>query len=605
MDTNEKLQHIARLPLFSELTRDELARIEPYFFVEDYRAGEYIYRQGEYSFAMYLFLSGKGRLLRVSDDGIERRVDDIEAGEYVGEKSLFLYEPRPHSLVIVRDARVMVLSKRDFDNFIRQYPNIKARLNVRNDVRIQMQDIDFPWLERDEVVLRYAKRHQWALFRRLLTLGVPSTLLLLILGAVLTPIVVRMLFLPAALIPLGIVPGVLWAVAFSVYAYFDWQNDWFVITNRRVVHEEAVLLTFQESRQQAPLSSIQSVQTRQKGYFAETFGFGDLIIANAGSGGTLVFDTVEQAEELADVIRSQLSRTRADSAAENRQKIREQIDRFLGRKTLTRSAAENIPRPAPPPQPPSPPEAVRTAIQERLEKINEYFDVRTRIDEGHRVIYRKHWLVMWNAVFTPMFFMALTLVLFVVSLIQGGEWPWYLVNPFVRLLAFLLLIALEAAWLWYRYEDWHNDMYIVEKQTITRIHRRPLWLEDEQSTILIRNIQGVDVTIRGIWQKALNYGTVRIQTAADDNNPEDGTGGEIVLPFIYKPHQLQNDILSRQRTDDEQQQQDEMDRMAEQIARWLAVYHQATHPDDFDSQPMNQYVDKGKLKSSYETGDDL
>jgi len=89
---------------------------------------------------------------------------------------------------------------------------------------------------------------------------------------------------------------------------------------------------------------------------------------------------------------------------------------------------------------------------------------------------------------------------------------------------------------------------------------------------------------------------VIIQTAADDRNPTDGIGGETVIPFIYKPHTLQEDILRRQRREDTKEAQQESDRMAEQIARWLAVYHQATHAEDFDSQSMNQYIDKGQVK---------
>ena len=604
MDAKDKITHISRLPIFSEMTPEELAIIEPKFAEEHYRAGEYVYRQAEFSFALYLFVAGRGRLLRVGPDGIERQGADVEPGEFVGEKTLFVYDERPNSLVVVRDATVLVLSKRSFDDLIRAYPHIKARLNVRNDVRIQVQEIDFPWLERDEVVLRYVHRHPWAFYRRLLTIGVPMAVFFLVLGVVVSPILVSMLFLPTSLIPLGIVPGILLPLLFAVYAYFDWQNDWFVITNQRVVHEESVLLTFQESRQQAPLKSIQSVQSEQRGPLAETLGFGDLHILTAGSGGTLVFDTIENPDTLAEVIKNELNRTHAHRAAEDRQKIREEIDRFLGRKTLNRTASENLPRASAPAPPPSPPQAIQTALQKRLEQLNEYLDIRTRIDEGFRVIYRKHWLVMWNAVFTPVFFMIFTLGVFIASLVASSEWPWNTVHPFVRFLLFILLIMLEALWLWYRYEDWHNDQYIVEAQTITRIHRRPLWLEDEQSTILIRNIQGVNVSVRGIWQKAFNYGTVTIQTAADDNNPEDGTGGETRLPFIYQPHLLQEDILRRQRRGDEGSAQNESDRMAEQIARWLAVYHQAMNPDDFDAQSMSQYIDKGKLKGGYYTSED-
>lgn len=592
MDRREKIEHISRLPLFSELTRDEIAQIEPLFSEEHYRAGEYIYRQAEFSFALYLFVEGRGRLLRVGPDGIERRGADVEPGEFVGEKSLFLHEERPNSLVIVRDATVLVLPRARFDEFIRRNPAIKARLNIRDDVRGAVQDQDFPWLQRGEIVLRYTHRHPWAFIRRA-AWSLPMLVILLQ-----VPLVIALLPppFPSSLAPFGLVPALLIPALYVIYTYFDWKNDWFVITNQRVVHEEAVLLTLNETRQQAPLRSIQSVETVQRGYFAVRLGFGDLIVNTAGSGGSLVFDTIDNAEDMAAVLKSELARAHSHSAAEDRQKIRAEIDRFLGRTTLNRTYAETIPQPGAQPGTPNPPRPVRTRIQEWMDKINNYFDIRVRMDEGHRVVYRRHWLVLWNSVFTPAFFLLLTLGAFAASLIWSGEWPWNAVHPLVRVVIFLLLMTAEGFWLWYSYEDWHNDLYIVEDQTVTRIHRRPLWLADERSTILIRNIQGVNVSIRGVWQKALNYGTVIVQTAADDRNPTDGMGGETIIPFIYKPHTLQEDILRRQRREDTKNAQQESDRMAEQIARWLAVYHQATHAEDFDSQPMNQYIDKGQLK---------
>ena len=590
MDRAQKLAHISRLPLFSQLSSEELELLEPLFRVETYRAGEYVFRQAEYTFALYLFVSGEGRILHVDADGIERRVADVKAGEFVGERSLFVHEERPYSLVIVRDAVALVLPKRDFDDFIRRHPRIKARLNVRHDVRNALLDQDFPWLRPGEIVLRYTRRHYWAFLRRAFW-ALPLFFLLLPL-----PLIVYLVpVLPRVLVVAAVFPVLFLPVLSVIYNYFDWRNDWFVITNQRVVHEERVLLTFNETREQAPLSSIQAVRTSQEGYWAERFDFGDLIIATAGAGGTLVFDTIEHPEELAELLNNEMRRKSSHRAAEDREKIREKIDHFIGKKALNRTRAEDLPQPGgPPAQPPEPPKSVRTQMQERWNRLVEFFDIRVRIDEGFRVIYRKHWLVLWNAIFAPTFFIIVGVVLLFINIFWYWAWPWNLIQPVVRVLFFLLLFGFLGLWWWYMYEDWHNDLYIIDDQTLTRIHRRPLWLQDEKSTILIRNIQGVNVSIRGIWQKMLNYGTVTIQTAADEDTGNSASTGEIEFPYIYKPHALQEDILRRQREEVEEKEQDEMDRLAEEIARWLAVYHQATHPDDFDTSHGGYDLDKGR-----------
>ncbi len=595
MDRQEKFTHIRRLPLFSELSDDEVRLFEPYFRVVNYQAGEYVYRQGERSYALFLFIAGRGRLLRVGADGIERRGADVEPGEFVGEKSLFLHEERPHSLVIVRDATVLVLARRDFDEILRTHPPVKARLNIRDDVRHQLGDQDFPWLDRGEQVLRYTRRHQWAFIRRALW-AIPLLVIFLPLPLIvyLVPVLPRFLVVVAAF-PMLFVP-----IISVIYNYFDWRNDWFVVTNNRVVHEERVLLTFNETREQAPLSSIQAVRTQQNGYWAEHLGFGDLIIATAGGGGTLVFDTIEDPEALAAVINEELQRTRSHRAAEDREKIRAEIDRFLGTKALNRTRAEELPQPDRPTVPPTPPRSVRTRLQVWWERLAQYFDIRVRMDEGYRVVYRKHWLVLWNDIFAPTFAIVLGFILLIINLIWHWAWPWAMINPLVRILFFLLLFPLLGGWWWYMYEDWHNDLYIVEGQMLTRIHRRPLWLQDEQSTVMIRNIQGVNVSVRGIWQKMLNYGTVIIQTAAEDQTGGGDSAGEIHFPYVYQPHTLQEDILRRQRREEREEGQKESDELSRQIARWLAVYHQATHPEDFDTGTMRQYIDKGTVQDSFE-----
>ncbi len=593
MSRSEKIHYIRRLPLFSELKREEIEQIEPLFLLKSYRAGEYIYRQAERSYALFLFVTGRGRLLRVDADGIERRGDDVEQGEYVGERSLFLHEERSHSLVVVKDTVALILPKRDLDNFLRDHPDIKARLNVRLDIRNQAQDQDFPWLEDGELVLRYTRRHIWAFWRRA-ALSIP----LLLLTAPL-PLIALLLPLPDTvsnlLFVLALLPMLLFPLATIAYNYYDWRNDWFVITNQRVVHEERVLLTFNETRQQAPLSSIQAVKTSQQGYFAEQFGFGDLIISTIGAAGTLTFDTIPHPEALSTVINDELRRTSAHRAAESREKIRSEIDRFIGTEALNRSRAGELPQVGGSQSRSRTPRSIQTRLEERWRKFVNYFDIRVRVDEGFRITYRKHWLVLWNVILPPTLAMIGLVILLIINLVFHGSWPWSYFHPLLRILFFLVLFPLVGAWWWFMYEDWHNDQYIIEEETLKRIHRRPLWLHDEQSTVLLRNVQGVSVLVRGIWQKLLNYGSVIVQTAADDGGQ---ATGEIAFEYIYQPHALQEDILSRQRRGIQKTEQQEVDQVAQQIARWLAVYHQATHPDDFGQAPID--ADKGAARADDE-----
>ena len=61
-----------------------------------------------------------------------------------------------------------------------------------------------------------------------------------------------------------------------IWTIIDWANDYSIITNRRVVSFEKVAL-FYESRQEAPLDAILSIETRTS-QAGRIFGFGDILI---------------------------------------------------------------------------------------------------------------------------------------------------------------------------------------------------------------------------------------------------------------------------------------------------------------------------------------
>ena len=53
-----------------------------------------------------------------------------------------------------------------------------------------------------------------------------------------------------------------------LYLALDWSNDWFVVTNRHLIHYELDLRTFSSSVSKIPVDQIQSVEVEKSNLWA-------------------------------------------------------------------------------------------------------------------------------------------------------------------------------------------------------------------------------------------------------------------------------------------------------------------------------------------------
>ncbi len=129
--------------------------------------GTIIFRQGDPGDGYYIVQSGKVRVFREDADGLETELSVLGAGESFGEMALLTGEVRSASVEAVEETRLMVLSKKQFDRILEDFPAISLAF-VK-----QLSD----WLKRDDKIieeevqqLHQAPRATWLDF--LLVIGV-------------------------------------------------------------------------------------------------------------------------------------------------------------------------------------------------------------------------------------------------------------------------------------------------------------------------------------------------------------------------------------------------------------------------------------------------
>ena len=106
----------------------------------------------------------------------------------------------------------------------------------------------------------------------------------------------------------------------------DFFNDYYVITNRRIVRHDAVFLIY-ENQLEAPLERIQDITTRGS-IFAKIFNYANLDIRTAGIG-SISFDMIPDPDEVTIKIKELQGQMKAGSKAEQIENLRNQIIKTL------------------------------------------------------------------------------------------------------------------------------------------------------------------------------------------------------------------------------------------------------------------------------------
>ncbi len=125
--------------------------------------------------------------------------------------------------------------------------------------------------------------------------------------------------------------------------------------------------------------------------------------------------------------------------------------------------------------------------------------------------------------------------------------------------ATFVLAFISALWWLYQYFDWYNDQYILTKDQLIDVSRKPLGYEDRRSAP-VKNIQTVEFKRKGLIGLVLNFGTVHIQIGNE----------ELTFDNIYDPSQIQGEVYLQLKKYQDEQQHLEGQRMAE----WITTYDQ-------------------------------
>jgi hypothetical protein len=550
IELSARIAFLNRIHLFHDLTDGELAAIAEKLQEQPYAAGDTIFKQGKLPENFYLIYAGEVRITRIENKK-EFQIALLVKDDYFGEMGLIQNRPHSGTAAALSDSLLLVLPREDFRAFYKSIPQLRLNFDLAIRSRQLARKLQFGWLRPDEVIYFLARKHPIVLYQKLFWpiffLFVPFFLFYAYFG-ILHSLVVLLAAI-ASLLFLG-----LWALWYVL----DWENDYYIVTNQRVVWLEKVIGIY-ESRQESPLNTILSVavETTQLGRILD---YGDVIVRTWV--GKIPFNDVSHPEQAQDMIEEYWERTKEQTAGMEKEEMKNAIRKHLGipipEKKKPAVVAPAVPNP---PHPQRKPGLLRRIGSGTL---------KLRYELGDSVYYRKHWFVLIKQAWIPIGGIFAAIFMFfwrMVRLIQSPEEAFIrfvngslVVDP-ISLAIMISLIPL-IGWLVYEIIDWSNDQYLVTPEQIVDLDRKPFGTETRNAAQL-ENILGTEYQRIGILGEIFNYGTVYITVG----------GSKLAFENVIDPASVQSDIDRRREARQSRQAAAKVAAERERMAEWLATYH--------------------------------
>ena len=559
-------QTLDRIGVFSDWTPEE--RLQLLGFVSHYYlpGNHVLAQQGEMADSMWVLLPGKHAFLHALNNRDEAMPQTPVLGPAHFIESA-LEGPAIATSTVEAEAGSHWL-RLHFEDY-REFLKHAGRPDLAQRVRVDQDAADasgralrrhYPWLARGERVMLASRRH-WIVALWKLLPAMIVTFFTCLAGAawLLTP---WEGWLPrATVIGLGALSAVLWW-----WGVVDYMNDYLIITNMRVVHQEKIVF-IREARHVAPLEQVQDVRWDQ-GFLGRYLGYAWIEVQTPGPSGNIIFDRAARFLDVSRRIEQERDRRKKHYLAAGKKEIYSVLENRLGVALelpvrVWKEGTATRERPS-----------FRAGLRSALGMEPLPVQPRSSADsngavQSQRKVWHKHWIILVRNTIVPaaLVIASLTGALVVsIAAARSAATGWSL--PPIALLVWLGVAS--AIWLLWMVEDWRNDRYILERDRLVDVEETPLGFARSQRTANLSEIVDMQLIVPSPIHYILGFGSVYVQTAAQD--------GGFTFVNIARPAMVVEEI--RRRMDEVRQAEEKRQARAraQEFPDWLEAYNRLSPP---------------------------
>jgi len=550
---SELVNFLRKIYVFSKLEDEKILKLAADFDLVDYSPGERIFKEGDEADFFYIVKQGKVQLTHL--DGDEETLWGVfGVDEYFGEEALILNHPRSATALAVGKIMLFRLSKDQFFRMLVENPVVQQNLLATIESRRFGRRLHFEWLGKEEVIYLITRKHNFFLIR-----------------SVILPVLFGILAIPVFILSIGnqsdmmthwllglssilLAGGVLW----GIWNYIDWGNDYYIVTNQRVLWVERVAVLYY-SRREAPLNTILAVNITSS-QVGRILNYGNVDVRTFT--GSIFMRNMTRPDLFASFVKGHQEIARLHTQEDESEAIERIMRRNIGLED--KPDIENV-RPSPKKD-----DGLRRASLTKpsnlRDKIDTFFKV--RYETGGVITYRKHWLILIKKTGLPWMSMAMLfsfIIFLIVHRIGAGE--RFIFSGWIWTILLLPLFFILFLWWGYHYLDWSNDIYRLTPDQIMDIEKKPLGKEDKK-TASLDSILSIEHTRTGIIQLMFNYGNVTINVGQT----------KFIFKGVYNPDQVHQDVADYMETRNRKKREAEVNKERENLSKWFKTYHNQAKP---------------------------
>lgn len=523
--------------LFKGVSEGDLDKIIARLATRTVQTDERIFAEGDYAESFFIVLQGHVQITRVINKDEVDLLANMMKGDYFGEYALIQHTRRTGEARAKLPTTLLEMNAKNFQWMLQTFPLVQKDLVRRTGGYDIARRKRFKWLRDDETIHVLARRDFAILILHMLG---PLGALLLSLGALSLGLRINATLLDF----IGDV-GIVVSLGFAIWTYLDWENDYYVVTDKRVVYVEKIIFLY-DTIQEAPLETIQTVRLSSSNFIQRLLGYGNVQVDTYG--GQILMKQVRDPARIEQALNEYWDRAKTTVRQTDVDRVKKEVRQRLGLETAAKPASA-----------PATPAAKAKAAPGFLDTF-----LQARMVEGDVITYHRHWFIFFVKIW-PVLLGELVLFLLWLADVLGF---FTFIPPGYFLWLFLGVLLISLPYAVYQYLDWRDDRYQLTGREVIDFDKRP-FLEEKKRVAPLDHILSISHDRKGIIALLLNYGTVDINAGNESLSFND----------VYNPAAVQAEVSeasfrykANKKANEERGQREHIEKLVDVYAEYLPEY---------------------------------